>query len=158
MKDIKGFEGLYTIDECGNVFGIKSNKTRIAYRTKTSPYLTIDLWKEGYRCKRLIHRLVAEAFVPNPDNKPVVDHIDTNINNNHYTNLQWVTAQENVHRTYIKMSQYRNQIRCKLYYKNTLIGEFDNIKECCGYASDKYGLSFSMLYKHHKHQDYIIKV
>src|SRR5690606_3541376 len=47
-----------------------------------------------------IHRLVAMAYVPNPNNKPEVDHIDNDPDNNHYTNLQWVTHQENIRFTF----------------------------------------------------------
>ena len=58
-------------------------------------YLAVDLYKDGQRTTNTIHKLVAEAFVPNPDNKPEVNHIDGNRYNNDYRNLEWVTHQEN---------------------------------------------------------------
>lgn len=58
-------------------------------------YLAVDLYKDGERKTKRIHRLVAEAFLPNPDNKPEVNHIDGNRYNNDVSNLEWVTSKEN---------------------------------------------------------------
>ena len=95
MKDIQGYEGLYSISAEGRVYNLKTNK-----------YLSGGLDKDGYRRVTLtknsvkkdfkVHRLVAEAFLPNPDNKPQVNHKDENKQNNNVENLEWVTAEENV--------------------------------------------------------------
>ena len=58
-------------------------------------YLVIDLYEDGKRKTARVHRLVAEEFIPNPDNKPVVNHIDGDKHNNDVSNLEWVTSQEN---------------------------------------------------------------
>lgn len=58
-------------------------------------YLNVDLYQNGKRSKRRVHRLVAEAFIPNPDNKPEINHIDGNKLNNRADNLEWVTKKEN---------------------------------------------------------------
>lgn len=58
-------------------------------------YLSTDLYEGGERVTRRVHRLVAEAFIPNPDGKPVVNHIDGNKHNNDVSNLEWVTSKEN---------------------------------------------------------------
>lgn len=58
-------------------------------------YLTIDLYKDSERSTRRVHRLVAEAFIPNPEGKPEVNHIDGNRHNNNASNLEWVTSKEN---------------------------------------------------------------
>lgn len=58
-------------------------------------YLTVDLYDGGQRSTERVHRLVAKAFVPNPDNKPEVNHKDGNKHNNNANNLEWVTSKEN---------------------------------------------------------------
>lgn len=59
-------------------------------------YLTVGLWKNGEVKYFTVHRLVATYFVKNPKNKPQVNHIDEDKTNNYYTNLEWVTAKENI--------------------------------------------------------------
>lgn len=80
----------YTIDEFGNVFSLISNKYLRQYYDKYG-YLYVAL--NGVKHK--VHRLVAEAFIPNPENKPEVDHADRNRTNNHVSNLKWATPKEN---------------------------------------------------------------
>ena len=63
----------------------------------TSPYLLVQIYvKGGKRKSYLVHRLVAKYFIPNPDNKEQVNHIDGDKLNNHYSNLEWVTPKENM--------------------------------------------------------------
>ena len=89
-KDIQGYEGLYQISDCGRV---KNSRTgRILKLRNNKGYIEVTLKGRTY----LVHRLVAEAFIPNIDNLPCVDHIDTNKENNVYTNLRWVTHSENM--------------------------------------------------------------
>lgn len=86
-KDIKGYEGFYKISSLGKIM----NKT---YKIKTNNlrkdgYMYLDLYKHGKRKRMLIHRLVAEAFVKNPNNYEQVHHIDGNKQNNNAENLEW---------------------------------------------------------------------
>jgi hypothetical protein len=92
-KDITGYPG-YRISNMGNVW---SNKLK---RVLDSPvdkdgYYRIGLWNKQVVKKFRVHRLVALHFIPNPENKPVVNHIDGDVKNNHISNLEWNTVEEN---------------------------------------------------------------
>ena len=94
MKDIKGYEGLYAVTSCGKVWSYKY-KRFLNPRLQTKGYLQIGLTKNGERKNHLIHRLVAEAYIPNPNNLPQVDHIDNDKTHNYVNNLQWITLRDN---------------------------------------------------------------
>jgi len=105
-KPIKGFEGIYEVSNKGRV---KSLSRIVVHRNRTQPkserilknntnkggYNMVVLCKNNRTYPKLVHRLVAEAFIPNPLNKAVIDHIDTNPQNNNVENLRWVTIKEN---------------------------------------------------------------
>ena len=99
-KDVAGFEGLYSISNMGRV---KSQGNFEARKTKmlkpqllNTGYLIVKLSKQGKVFQFLVHRLVAEAFVPNPENKPEVNHLNELKNDNRACNLAWVTRKENI--------------------------------------------------------------
>ena len=94
---INGFEGLYEISNFGRVRNRNGAvlKQRIK-RTKCTCYKTVDLWKDGRYYKKYIHRLVADAFIPNPNNLPFVNHKDEDGTNNFIDNLEWCTREYNV--------------------------------------------------------------
>ena len=84
----------YEISECGIVLDLKTGKC-IASRVNNKGYSLCHIWLEsGKRTSRQIHVLLAIAFIPNPDNKPEVDHIDCNKSNNSLDNLRWASYQE----------------------------------------------------------------
>lgn len=94
MKDIKGFEGLYRVDEEGNVYGVKRGIMLKSCIVKDGVH-KVTLNKEGTKKSKSVHRLVAETYLPNPGSKPQVDHIDGDKSNNSVTNLRWCTNIEN---------------------------------------------------------------
>lgn len=94
--DIAGYEGLYTVDTEGRVYSIKS-KRYLKGGLQAYGHQVVCLRKNGASKTVGVHRLVAEAFIPNPNNLPVVHHIDENPQNNTLENLQWCTQKENVH-------------------------------------------------------------
>lgn len=97
-KDIPGYEGLYQVSNMGRVKSLNFNRSGLPRILKTKNrqgYPRVILWKSGKRHEVCVHRLVAQAFIPNPENKPFVNHKDGNRRNNHVDNLEWCTAQEN---------------------------------------------------------------
>lgn len=84
----------YSINEQGQVRNDKTGHIRRPTPNKRNGYLVVDLYKDNKREKVPIHRLVAEAFIPNPENKLTVDHIDGNRQNNSIDNLRWATYSE----------------------------------------------------------------
>ena len=104
-KDIKGYEGIYRISDLGRImsvnFGpknhVNNSEPKLLKLTKSSSgYLHVQLYKNGKPSTKLVHILVAEAFVENPQGKPEINHIDGNKFNNTPSNLEWVTKSENL--------------------------------------------------------------
>jgi hypothetical protein len=93
-RDIKGYEGLYQISNLGNVRNTKTLRI-LKPRINTHKYKHIDLRRNGKRKSLNIHRPIALAFIPNPENKLFVDHINNIRSDNSLKNLRWVSYQEN---------------------------------------------------------------
>lgn len=94
-KDIPGYEGYYQISNLGKVKQLKKNKCLTLCET-TKGYLRAYLYKDGVREAFSVHRLVAKLFVPNPENKPEVNHKFGNKKDNRWHQLEWNTTKENV--------------------------------------------------------------
>lgn len=91
-----GYEGLYQVSNKRRVKSFHHGKVKILRSgLNTYGYPQVSLCRNGENKTRLVHRLVAQAFIPNPDNKPEVDHMDNNRANACVENLQWVTSSEN---------------------------------------------------------------
>ena len=89
-RDIEGFDGLYQVSNQGRVKSLKYGKEKILKGVKScNGYLTVGLCKDGKEVRKYIHRLVAEAFLPNPQNLPQVNHKDEDKTNNCVENLEW---------------------------------------------------------------------
>lgn len=99
LKEINGFEK-YVIDENGNVFNKKDINKSICQWVDNVGYKQVVLYLNNKRKYMRIHRLVALAYIPNPDNLPQVNHIDGNKLNNNIGNLEWSTNKDNTQHGY----------------------------------------------------------
>ena len=105
-KEVVGYEGLYQVSNLGRVKALPKDawngkghfktKERILKVFLQKDYERVHLHKDGKCSNKRVHRLVAEAFIDNPENKPYVDHINTIRNDNRVDNLRWVTHKENM--------------------------------------------------------------
>lgn len=93
-KDVSGFKGRYQISNLGNLRNTKTKRLIKPFMNNKGYYI-YNLWVKCKQHKFLLHRLLANEFIPNPDNKPEIDHIDGNPLNNDLSNLRWVTHIEN---------------------------------------------------------------
>lgn len=136
FKEIAEYEGLYKVSDSGYVLsapqalnrcgGIFLRGEKILKPTVNQGRAFVLLYKNGKAKRCSIHRLVAKAFIPNPDNKPEVNHIDGNPLNNHVSNLEWATRIENQRHAYAtglnKGVQKNDPIRSKPVIKLTVSG------------------------------------
>lgn len=109
-KPVKGYEGYYEVDNLARVYSVDREVTvvdgsrvyekpvrgrRLSQNMHTKGYKTVSLTKNGKTKRMFVHRIVAEAFIPNPQNFPFVNHIDEDKTNNLVENLEWCTPQYN---------------------------------------------------------------
>ena len=95
MKDIKDYEGLYAVTEDGRVWSYRRKKYKSAYLDPDG-YLRITLFKDGKAKTYLLHRIVANSFLPNPDNLEQVHHKNGIRSDASVENLQWVSSNKNL--------------------------------------------------------------
>lgn len=142
VKDLKGYEGLYDITTYGEIFS-KRNGKKLKKTSVHNGYYRVNLTKEKKHKMHFVHRLVAETFIPNPENKPFINHIDGNPRNNRVSNLEWCTTKENSEHA-VKNSLYPSGM-------DASSGKFTNeqilfIRECysAGYSQRKLARIFSV--------------
>ena len=108
---ITGYEDRYLVSNLSRIKSVpdivtmkdgkvRKRKSMVLKTHKRGRYISKSLFKEGVSKSHTIHRLVALAFIPNPENKPHINHIDNNTYNNHVSNLEWVTQKENLKHAY----------------------------------------------------------
>ena len=115
-KNVEGYNGLYKISNTGRIVSYKKGKPyELAPYSNNRGYLAIGLSDGLVRRRYTMHKLVARHFIPNPENKPQVNHKDGDKHNNHVDNLEWVTQSENIQHSYkIGLRTYNSEI----YHKN----------------------------------------
>ena len=95
FKDVKGYEGYYEVSNLGRVRSTSYKGTRILKPSLKSRYKIVVFCINQIKVHKLVHRLVAEAFIPNPDNLPQVNHKDEDKTNNCVENLEWCDVKYN---------------------------------------------------------------
>lgn len=93
-RAVVGFEGLYEVAQCGVIRNARTMRW-LSPSVKDDGYTSVKLFKDGRGYQKSVHRVVAEAYIPNPESKPQVNHKDLNKKNNDVSNLEWVTQAEN---------------------------------------------------------------
>ena len=132
-KDIKGYEGLYQVSSLGRVKSLNYRNTGKEHILKQTicMYYIINLHKNGIHKHHFVHRLVAEAFIPNPHNYPCVNHKDEDKTNNCVDNLEWCTYSYNTNYgnniQNISNTQKNDKRKSKIVLQYDLEGNF--IKE-----------------------------
>lgn len=160
-KQVPGFPD-YFVTESGDVYSqrLRGNEKihRLRKLTPKNPgnplkYYNVNLCRDGEVITFAIHRLVAELFVDGYFDGAVVNHIDGNNRNNHYTNLEWVTQKENIHKSYVTSSvdQTRNYKWWDLFGpEGDLLGTFKGCQAMEKYVADHLpGISPTSLSKYH---------
>lgn len=125
-KDLKGYEGLYQVSNLGNIKRIifrnrvvtKPMEKLLKFFKKGSGYFAVSLYKDCKKKNTFVHRLVAENFIENNQNKKTVNHIDGNKFNNHVENLEWCTYSEN-HKHAFKIGLKKPRGKAKEKEKDT---------------------------------------
>ena len=113
----------YDVSESG-VITNKYGKVIKQWNNKLFKYMAVGLSKDNKSFVRYVHRMVAEVYIPNPENKPQVNHKDGNKLNNHFSNLEWVTREENIQHMYDSgLKKYR-----PLHYKGKFGSEHNRSK------------------------------
>lgn len=130
-KPVKGYEQLYEVSNLGRVrscankttFSMKHGKRTwkqriLKQKSDKQSYKRVTLYKDKKQKTFLVHRLVAEAFLPNPENKPIINHKDGNPPNNEWTNLEWCTYRDNLMHAFANKMN-KNPVQVTLKNKKT---------------------------------------
>lgn len=139
MIDIAGYEGLYAITNCGQVWSYRKNKFLKPYLARG--YFKVCLCKYGIKKQLLLHRLVAETFLPNPQNLPQINHKDENKKNNCVGNLEWCDAKYN-----INYGNHNEKVG-KKHRKKVYCVELDRVFKSIRLAAEEFNLSDSNIAK-----------
>lgn len=154
-KELTGYEG-YEVSSFGNLRSYRKRGSKNAMyeepkqvkpstlKTHCKEYFKHNLMKDGKQKSEYAHRLVAKAFIPNPENKPQVHHIDNNGLNNHFENLEWVTNSENQ----LARTDWERPSKYKFVFRNRKKWRVGNkrlgIDKC--FKTKKVAVAFAMQY------------
>lgn len=128
---VSGYEGLYEINRNGQIRSLQKKyyQKQITQRIDRGGYITVRLSKEGISKTFLLHRLLILEFIPNPNNKPFVNHINGNKLDNSLENLEWVTHRENVIHAFTSGLNKSSQIKSFALFDHCTKKYYPSIKE-----------------------------
>lgn len=131
-KAVEGYDDMYQVSTQHRVKSYKWKTPRLLKQAlDTKGYLFVNLWKNNKQQQHRVHRLLAKAFIPNPDNKPCVNHIDEVRNNNDLDNLEWCTHKENSQHSIRKFGGGGCPLHYKFLNPEGELVEIFNLKEFC---------------------------
>jgi hypothetical protein len=152
MKDIPGYEGLYSATTDGEIVSLITTRTRrrgmIKPFVNTGGYLRVNLYRGGKQTKHYVHRLVAATYLPNPEKYGCVNHIDANRQNNRVDNLEWCTPKYNVGFSH-RLGNQAKDIPVKAL--NILTGEERRYSMLKDAGIDLFGTYYILYYHWQKH-------
>lgn len=154
-KDIRGYEGLYQVSSEGRVKSVKRNIFRV-YNDNGYGYFMVLLSKDGEKKPFYVHRLVAEAFIPNPENLPQVNHRNEQKHQNNVENLEWCSSKYNMNYGTARERQVEKQ-RKKVYQytkEGELVREFDGVNQCAEFGFEPSSVSCCCNGKRKTHKGY----
>lgn len=137
-RDVVGYEGIYTIDIFGNVIRVKDKKEMLQQKNKFG-YMNVSLRRNGKQKQYKVHRLIAQAFIPNPQNKEQVNHIDGDKTHNVVWNLEWCTCKENINHA-VKTGLHPKCTPVRIIETGQIYPDITSCaKNINGYVGDIYG-------------------
>lgn len=154
--DVEGYEGYYQVSNLGYARSLPRITTRVRSGKEIeywqvgkvlrggkagAGYTFVVLKREGSRKRKYIHRLVAETFIPNPENKPEVNHKDGDKDNNRIDNLEWCTSSENHRHASKELGAYK----WSRALSEDQVREIRKSKKSSRELQDKYGISDSSI-------------
>lgn len=152
FMQINGYTN-YLINKQGKIYSLKNKKFIKSYKANNGYYM-VCLWKNGGKKSHLVHRLVANAFIPNLNNYKEVNHKDFNTENNSIENLEWCSRSYNLR--YSNLSKWERKPILQIL-NDTIINEFNSITEAEKYGYDSSHISKCCKNKQKRHKGYIWK-
>lgn len=158
----------YKISNTGKIYKFQGPKSPRMMKTAIDRYgyEKIQLSHQGQKFYKTVHRLVAEAFIPNPNELPEVNHKDGDKLNNSIDNLEWCSQEFNLWHSYYVLgydsgkgeNNDNTNKPCQLYIDDVYIESFRTIQDACQYAKENYSIPYTQLQKHYKSRNAEIKL
>ena len=147
-KDVEGYESQYSVSTLGRVAVCSARATSLLkgeINNTPQGYIRVYLYSHSKRKRIFVHKLVAQTFLPNPNNYPFVDHINGNTKDNRASNLRWCTRQQNVDNPNTRCYCGKHRRQQKIWrrpivgFNNSIIKHYKTITDA---AADNYTYNY----------------